>query len=68
MVRTGIISNTLGVLLLVIGGMMLTALPFSIYFEDGASLAILEAGILTMLFGGGALYYKFKNREKIGKR
>ena len=68
MINTGIISNTLGVLLLVVGGMMLTALPFSLYFKDGAAFAILQASLLTMLLGGGSLYYKFKNREKIGKR
>lgn len=68
MINLGIISNTLGVLLLVVGGMMLTALPFSIYFEDGAASAILQASVLTLVVGGLSLYYRFHNIEKIGKR
>jgi len=68
MINLGIISNTLGVLLLVVGGMMLTALPFSIYYGDGTALPILKASFLTILIGGFSLYYKFKNNEKIGKR
>lgn len=68
MINLGIISNTLGFLLLVIGGMMLTALPFSLYYQDGAWLAIVQASLVTMAVGGLSLYYKYHNIEKIGKR
>ncbi|MEM1123751.1 MAG: potassium transporter TrkG, partial [Bacteroidota bacterium] len=68
MINLGIVSNTLGFLLLIIGGMMLTALPFSLYYEDGASTAIVQSSVLTMVIGGLLLYYRYRNIEKIGKR
>lgn len=68
MINLGIISNTLGFLLLMVGGMMLTALPFSLYYQDGAWLAIVQASLLTSLLGGFSLWYKYHNIEKIGKR
>ncbi|MEM6320055.1 MAG: TrkH family potassium uptake protein [Bacteroidota bacterium] len=68
MINTGILSNILGVLLLIVGGMMLTALPFSIYYADGMWSSIVAASLVTMVVGGLSLYYRYHTVEKIGKR
>jgi len=68
MINKGILSNVLGVLLLVVGGLMLTPLCFSFYFKSGDEGAIVAAALLTCLVGACSLYYKFENTERIGKR
>ncbi len=62
------VSNVVGVLLIVVGTLMLTALPFSFYYESGDAAAILKAAAVTILVGGLSWWYKFKTREKVEKR
>lgn len=68
MINTGILSNVLGAVLLLAGGLMLCVLPFSFYYESGDGLPILTASIISISFGLFSLLYKFKNQERIGKR
>lgn len=68
MINFGIISNVLGVLLILIGAMMLSTLTFSFYFSGIDASAIMKSGSLTILLGLISLYYKFDNKERVGKR
>jgi len=64
----GPISNVLGALMVMLGIMMLTALPFSLYFESGDHLAILISFGITVTIGGAFWAYKFKSKPDITKR
>ncbi|HHH50412.1 MAG TPA: TrkH family potassium uptake protein [Saprospiraceae bacterium] len=68
MISLGTISNVVGALLIVLGGLMLSALPFSVYYGAGDSVAILSSGLITIVFGGLSLWYKFTTKQKVGKR
>ncbi|HHH49637.1 MAG TPA: TrkH family potassium uptake protein [Saprospiraceae bacterium] len=68
MISLGTISNVVGALLIVLGSLMLSALPFSIYYGEGDSQAILIAGLITIISGGLSLWYKFTTKQKVGKR
>ncbi len=68
MINVGIVSNVMGVLLLIVGGMMLFALPFSFVYQSGDGLAILASAGITMGAGGLSLLFRFNNKEHIGKR
>ncbi len=58
----------IGVLLIAVGGLMLSALGFSIYFDSGDWVPILISGLVTVSVGLGLLYYKFKDRKTVNKR
>ena len=64
----GIVSNVVGVLLMVLGGFMLTALPFSFFYHTNDGFAIIFASITT--FGIGTIMWWFSRRspKNIGKR
>jgi len=62
------ISNVIGVLLLVLGFMMLTGIPFSLYFDSKDALYLLSSGLVTMLAGAFLWWYRFKSEAKINKR
>ena len=68
-VNTAVISRTMGFLLLIEGFLMLTALPFSLYFGSGDHFAILISGGITMFAGGLPMFF-FRNPDKsnVGKR
>lgn len=51
----------MGVLLLIVGALMLTALPFSFYFNSGDHYALLISSGICLLTGG--LLWKFKDAE-----
>jgi len=67
-VNIGAVSNVIGVLLGVLGCFMLTALPFSLYYNSGDTGAILMGAFTTILFG--VLIWLFSRRfdKKVGKR
>ena len=67
MINPGVIFNVVGVLLVVLGGLMLTALPFSYYYESGDATAIGSSALVTMLVGGIS-WFKFRGQDKVGKR
>ena len=51
MINFGLVANVVGVLLVVVGGFMLTALPFSFYFESGDVLPLLYSALVTAAVG-----------------
>ena len=68
MVNLGTISNIIGVLLIILGAFMLTAFPFAYYYGEGDSLAIAYSALITIVVGGLSCLYKFRSKEKVGKR
>lgn len=57
-----------GFLLIIVGAMMMPALPFSLYFSDGDAGALLLSSGITILVGGG-LWLAFKrHRNELRKR
>ena len=68
MINFGPISNVLGVLLIIIGCMMFTGIPFSLYFESNDASHLFYSGGVTILAGLLLWLYKFKTGNKINKR
>lgn len=68
MINFGPISNVVGVLLLIIGCMMFTGIPFSYYFESNDGAYLFYSGGITILAGLLSWLYKFKSGSKINKR
>ena len=68
MINFGIVANVVGVLLVVIGGFMLTALPFSIYFGSGDALPLFQAALITTAVGTGMYWANIRAKKHIGKR
>lgn len=46
-----IIGNVIGIMLVIIGGLMFTGIPVSIYYEEGDFLAFLYSGIISAGLG-----------------
>jgi trk system potassium uptake protein len=64
-----IILNVIGFLLMIIGGFILTALPFSFYYNGGDHLAIILSAICTSVTGYILWFYSRKSDNKdLGKR
>lgn len=61
------IVRVIGVLLLILGGLMLLCIPFSLYYEAGDQQALLLSGLVGILLGGPILYL-VKNEGSIKKR
>ena len=59
-----VIAHILGFLLLIIGTLMLTAIPFSFYYHDNDIPAILISGLGTSLVGFLLWYSTLKNDDK----
>ena len=68
MIRLQPISNVLGVLLILLGGLMLACLPFSYYYHEGDSHALIVSGLLTITIGGLSWLYKFKGEASLNRR
>ena len=68
MINFGPISNVIGVLLVVIGTLMLTALPFSWYYQTGQGLSILYSSLITLSCGAFFWFIKFSNSNNVNKR
>lgn len=62
------ISNVVGIVLIAIGGLMLTGIPFSLYYESHDFIALLQAGLLTIGIGGLSLWWQFSTSHRVGKR
>ena len=58
-----VIIKVIGFLLLIEGVFMFAGLPFSVYYEEQESLAILFSGLITMLTGG-ILWFSTRNNPK----
>jgi trk system potassium uptake protein len=61
------VLRILGILLLFLAAALLTPIPFSIYFNDGAWIAFLLSALICALTGGG-LFKKFPNKKEFGVR
>ena len=68
MIRLQPISNVVGVLLILLGGLMLACLPFSFYYHEGDSQALIVSGLLTMTIGGLSWLYKFEGEASLNRR
>ena len=68
MVNLKIVSNIIGVLLMLLGGLMLTALPFSFYYHSEDSIAIVSASVITIFSGVLLWWFTRRSDKKIGKR
>ncbi|MFT5386881.1 MAG: trk system potassium uptake protein TrkH, partial [Saprospiraceae bacterium] len=68
MINIGAVFNVIGVLIIMLGGFMLTALPFSFYYASNDEIAILCASFSTILLGIMLWWFSRKASKKIGKR
>ena len=69
MINTKVVANTLGLLLIVSGAMMLVGLPFSFYYGSDDVIPILAASAFTMIFGAACWGLTVhSDRTDIGKR
>ncbi len=63
-----VIIKVIGFLLLIEGVFMFAGLPFSVYYEEQESLAILFSGLITMLTGGILWFSTRNNPKNIGRK
>jgi trk system potassium uptake protein len=64
-----IIQNILGFLLMIIGGFILTALPFSFYYKSGDHIPIIISAVITSVTGFVIWYFTRQSENKdLGKR
>lgn len=68
MVNSGIVINVIGVLLILLGGFMLTILPFSYYYDVGDDLSIELAAFITIFIGFLTWFWSRNSDNRIGKR
>ncbi|MEO1655363.1 MAG: potassium transporter TrkG, partial [Bacteroidota bacterium] len=68
MINFSPISNVIGILLIIIGGLMLTGIPFSLYFDSGDGLSLFFAGGITILAGLLFRLVRFKTGDQVNKR
>lgn len=68
MINYGIISNVLGVLLTIVGVMMLAPLCCTFIYDIPDKTPFIYSAIITIAVGLLSWFYKFKNKERIGKR
>ena len=68
MIRIAPISNVIGVLLLIIGSMMFTGIPFSLYYESEDAAHLFFSGGITILAGILLWLYKYKSGNRVNKR
>ncbi|MFT4760454.1 MAG: trk system potassium uptake protein TrkH [Paraglaciecola sp.] len=62
------IGRIVGVLLMIIGGMMLTGLPFSYYFHDSNGMPLLKSGLICIAVGAILWQLKQGDDNSVNKR
>ena len=62
------IARVIAVLLMLIGGMMLTGIPFSLYYESGDFWALLNSGLICIIIGGALWLIPIPGTGDIKKR
>jgi len=67
-INTGIVCHVIGVLLMILGGFMLTSVGFSAYDDVADSLSICYAALSTLSIGVVTWWSSKKASKKIGKR
>ncbi|HFC00118.1 MAG TPA: TrkH family potassium uptake protein [Phaeodactylibacter sp.] len=68
MLKFRVVSKIVGVLLIVLGTLMLTALPFSFYYQSGDAGAISGAALITIMVGAFLWWYQSSDEKNVGKR
>ena len=68
MVNLGVVINVIGALLIMLSGFMLSALPFSLYYDSNDDLSIVCAAAITFVVGSAGWYFSQEFSKKIGKR
>lgn len=68
MINARPILNVIGVLLMIIGILMWTGMPFSWYFQSGDATALFNAGLVTSIIGLFLWQFKWGKKNAIGKR
>lgn len=68
MINFNPISNVLGILLMLLGGLMFTGLPFSWYYGSGDAQALFFSGSITVLAGLLLRFIRFKSLPDVKKR
>lgn len=68
MIHFDTVSNVVGAILVIVGASMLTALPFSYYYDSGDALAIIYSSVVTMSCGALSWWWKLRSQTRIGKR
>lgn len=68
MINTGVVINVIGVLLVMLGGFMLTSLFFSTYYGSEDKLPILYSAATTISTGALLWLLSRNSSKKIGKR
>lgn len=68
MINKGIIVKVIGALLVVLGGLMFTSLPFSIYYGEGDVGALSLSAIITLCTGGILWWFNRATNNKVEKR
>ena len=68
MLNPGAVTNIIGALIIMLGGLMLTTLPFSFYFASGDASAILASSGVTIFSGFLFWFFSRKSNKNIGKR
>jgi trk system potassium uptake protein TrkH len=63
------VVRVIAVLLAIIGGLMLTGIPFSLYYDDGSLMPLLYSGLICISSGGALWLIRFQeNKGSINKR
>ena len=68
MINVSIVINVVGVILALLGGLMLTAIPFSFYWNPDDMLPIITSAITTFSVGITSWFLTRTKSKKIGKR
>ena len=68
MINVSIVINVVGVILVLLGGLMLTAIPFSFYWNPEDTLPIIASAVTTFLVGIICWFLSRSKSKKIGKR
>lgn len=68
MINFKIVIRVIGVLLVLIGLLMWTGLPFSWYFQSGDGMALLWSGVVNVLLGGSLWFLTKDSSSSIHKR
>lgn len=62
------ISNVIGALLVIIGGLMFCCIPVSLYYSSGDATALLYSASWTMIAGIISWQYRFRSSANVNKR
>lgn len=61
-------GHIIGVLLIILGGCMMLALPFSFHYGDGRDMAFIYSGVLCITVGVGLRLMRRRSDLKVNKR